>query len=161
MADPIIEAAQREYDQIVNDEKDLIAQAEHTDAMLTAKRQRKKELAEFFRLAKSVAPHVKLPDEQTQGVHAPVGESQTYKATITSNVETLLKHNRYLPIRQIIEGLQAFGVEVRGDTPEAKITRTSVLLNKDGRFKADRILGWSLKKRPSQNESTGQYVASH
>jgi hypothetical protein len=149
MSDPILDAAKKQFDEILDEENTLNARAAEVENRLAELGKRKKELEEFFRLAQSLTPvTIMVPTGKitisTGGVDV---AEKSYKALITTKVESLLRIHKYLSTRAIVGLLEDTGMEVRGHDTERKILRTSVLLNKDGRFKADRRVGWSLKKK--------------
>lgn len=157
--DPILQAAQRELDQVLAEEKKLNAQASELAVRRDANAKRKRVLTEFFRTAQSLSTmEVKAPTVTAvvTATPKPADKEQPYKKIIISAAESLLRETKYISTRTLVEKLESMGIEVRGDSTDRKIMRTSVVLNKDKRFKADRKLGWSLVETTPAQPRNGE-----
>lgn len=130
MADSLFQKAKQEYDKLGQAEKD----AERTLGYI---KRRRAELEEFFRLANTVSGS--LPS------HTPVAREDTYKGTVISVAESaLMAAGKPMRTSEIVEILKNRKIEVRGEDLGRQVLRISGILNKSGKFKADRGKGWTL-----------------
>lgn len=132
MAENLFQKAKQEYDKLEQTEKDI-------EEKLGAIKRRKAELQEFFRLASTVSN-----SSPRHAIPAVSEREDTYKGTVISIAESVLMGGKTMRTGEIVEALKNRKVEVRGEDLGRQILRISGILNKSGKFKADRGKGWSL-----------------
>ncbi len=135
MADSLIASAQAEYEEL----KKALAEIEDRRGVLET---RKRDLEEFFRIARTFDGQLllgqMLADEPTK-------PKVSTKDAVIAGAEELLSGGKAMHSRQILAELQKMGVAVGGKSETNRVLHVSSILNKSGRFTADRARGWTLR----------------
>jgi hypothetical protein len=100
-----------------------------------------------------------LGSQQTLAVLEVAEASDTLAATATTikdriadNCERLLSDRRPRHTRELVSYLRGEGIELKGKDP---VLQVSSVLSKDGRFKANRSLGWTLVAQNDEGSDAG------
>lgn len=134
MAD-LVETAKAEYLKLRKQRDELERKVEEIE-------QRIEDLEEFFHAAKAISPELKFP------VDAPLKRPErtlSTKDAVIAAAEKMLAGGKAMRTRAILAEVESQGIKVGGKSDVHRILHVSSILNKSGRFVADRSKGWTLR----------------
>lgn len=151
MSDPLLKAAQDEYQALKKRLADLERKFQTDSDQIE---NRMGELEEFFRLAKTVSPAVKAPEQPAPRRFFRKGAVNT-KAAVIALAEKLLAGGKKMPTRQIMALADEQDIKVGGKTEKNRVTNMSAILGRSGRFQAS-AEGWTLKAEQLELPTKGE-----